>query len=119
MRVHDETVSCVRMTGSGSQRMLTASWDATVKLWGIAEGRGGWAATNTGNSKIHDGNSICRARESGLAMIVFVFIKVGTGDSRGTVHSRSVSWAQAFPDLNVDLVKGFCSSCHTCFLGRC
>ncbi|XP_024362547.1 uncharacterized protein [Physcomitrium patens] len=44
MRVHDETVSCVRMSSSSSERMLTASWDSTLKLWSIGEGRGSWAA---------------------------------------------------------------------------
>jgi WD40 repeat protein len=52
MRVHDETVSCVQMTGNGGQRMVTASWDATVKLWGIAEGRGGWSASCAGKQVI-------------------------------------------------------------------
>lgn len=50
MRVHDDTVSCLRMSGSSSERMLTASWDSTVKLWGIGEGRGSWAAGNAGDS---------------------------------------------------------------------
>ena len=49
MRVHDDTVSCVRVSGSSSDRMLTASWDSTVKLWGIGEGRGNWAAGNAGD----------------------------------------------------------------------
>jgi factor associated with neutral sphingomyelinase activation len=52
MRVHDETVSCVQMTGNGGQRMVTASWDATVKLWGIAEGRGGWSTSCAGKQVI-------------------------------------------------------------------
>jgi len=40
MRVHDDTVSCVRMKSHSSQQMVTASWDSTVKIWSIAEGRG-------------------------------------------------------------------------------
>lgn len=40
MRVHDDTVSCVHMKSHSSQQMVTASWDSTVKIWSIAEGRG-------------------------------------------------------------------------------
>lgn len=49
MRVHDDTVSCVRMSGGSSERMLTASWDSTIKLWSIGEGRGSWSAGNAGD----------------------------------------------------------------------
>ncbi|KAG6550710.1 hypothetical protein Mapa_007807 [Marchantia paleacea] len=45
IRVHDDTVSCVKVAGTGNLRMITGSWDATVKVWSIEEGRGGWAAS--------------------------------------------------------------------------
>ncbi|BBN03886.1 factor associated with neutral sphingomyelinase activation [Marchantia polymorpha subsp. ruderalis] len=45
IRVHDDTVSCVEVAGTGNLRMITGSWDATVKVWSIEEGRGGWAAS--------------------------------------------------------------------------
>ncbi|KAH9320915.1 hypothetical protein KI387_015554, partial [Taxus chinensis] len=50
VRVHDDTVSCLQIIESSSQQMVTASWDATVKIWSIDEGRGGWA-TAFGSSK--------------------------------------------------------------------
>ncbi|KAL2636007.1 hypothetical protein R1flu_007486 [Riccia fluitans] len=45
IRVHDDTVSCVKVAGTSNLRMITGSWDATVKVWSIEEGRGGWAAS--------------------------------------------------------------------------
>ncbi|CAM6118833.1 unnamed protein product [Calypogeia fissa] len=44
IRVHEDSVSCVKISGSSSQRMVTGSWDATVKVWSIEEGRCGWAS---------------------------------------------------------------------------
>jgi hypothetical protein len=35
---------------SSCQQMVTASWDATVKIWTMDEGRGSWATT-LGSSK--------------------------------------------------------------------
>lgn len=64
MRVHDDTVSCVRMSGSSSERMLTASWDSTVKLWGIGEGRGSWAAGNAGAGLSETGVPVCMSSEA-------------------------------------------------------
>ncbi|KAL3683862.1 hypothetical protein R1sor_001884 [Riccia sorocarpa] len=45
IRAHDDTVSCVKVAGTSNLRMITGSWDATVKVWSIEEGRGGWAAS--------------------------------------------------------------------------
>ncbi|XP_057822900.2 uncharacterized protein LOC131035250 [Cryptomeria japonica] len=50
VRVHDDTVSCLQIIDSSSQKMVTASWDATIKIWNIDEGRGSWATT-FGSSK--------------------------------------------------------------------
>ncbi|XP_024520106.1 protein FAN isoform X1 [Selaginella moellendorffii] len=48
VRVHDDSVSCLRVSNS---KMVTGSWDATVKVWTLDEGRGGWVhnsgASNT------------------------------------------------------------------------
>lgn len=68
VRVHDDTVSCLQIMESSCQQMVTASWDATVKIWTMDEGRGSWATTlgsskNTRNASVefveHDGAVLC------------------------------------------------------------
>ena len=57
VRVHDDTVSCLQIMESSCQQIVTASWDATVKIWTMDEGRGSWAMTldsskNTRNASV-------------------------------------------------------------------
>lgn len=68
VRVHDDTVSCLQIMESSCQQMVTASWDATVKIWTMDEGRGSWATTlgsskSTRNASVefveHDGAVLC------------------------------------------------------------
>lgn len=42
MRVHEDTVTCVKLVDHSLQRLITASSDATIKIWTMEEGRGGW-----------------------------------------------------------------------------
>ena len=57
VRFHDDTVSCLQIMESSCQQIVTASWDATVKIWTMDEGRGSWATTldsskNTRNASV-------------------------------------------------------------------
>ncbi|GMH42025.1 hypothetical protein BSKO_09944 [Bryopsis sp. KO-2023] len=39
---HDNAVSDVKLVGPGCQKLATASWDCSVKIWSLSEGRHPW-----------------------------------------------------------------------------
>ena len=43
---HGDAVSCLDLV-PGRQQLVTASWDATAKVWSLAEGRHPWAAVGS------------------------------------------------------------------------
>eukprot|EP00250_Pteridium_aquilinum_P011894 c20373_g1_i2 orf=431-2884(-) len=53
MQVHEDTVTCIKSV-SGNQRLITASSDATIKIWSMEEGRGGWTTSFSLNSTARD-----------------------------------------------------------------
>lgn len=45
MQVHEDTVTCIKSVDE-FQRLITASSDATIKIWTLEEGRSGWTTSN-------------------------------------------------------------------------
>jgi WD40 repeat protein len=45
LRAHDDTVSCLKLVGRNESRLMTASWDGSIKVWAMDAGKGGWAGT--------------------------------------------------------------------------
>lgn len=106
IRVHEETVSCVKIIDHSFQRLITASWDATVKIWTMEEGRGGWSTgfgigpMNSENACVpegqfleHDGAVLSLDVEQNGYLVV-------SGEEDGTIlawdlrNPTSLSWQQ-------------------------
>ncbi len=47
LEAHDDAVSCLHLLGNPSapSQLVTGSWDCTVKLWRLEEGRQPWGAS--------------------------------------------------------------------------
>ena len=50
MRVHEDTVTCVKLVHDSLQRLITASLDSTIKVWTMEEGKGGWMTSSSMNT---------------------------------------------------------------------
>jgi WD40 repeat protein len=51
MRVHEDTVTCVKLVYNSTQRIITTSLDATIKIWAMEEFKGSWL-TSSAVSKV-------------------------------------------------------------------